>query len=98
MKIIDLRNIFVDRFLFVEMGALSAIDIGLWDIAGKHHGVPIYELLGGPYRHKARVYHHLIPTDPGIGMELAEGVAERFPYRFRGIETMLAEDGSVVDQ
>ena len=41
------------------MGALSAIDIALWDIAGKHFGVPAYQLLGGPTRHKARVYYHV---------------------------------------
>ncbi|MDQ3656317.1 MAG: mandelate racemase/muconate lactonizing enzyme family protein, partial [Chloroflexota bacterium] len=41
------------------MGALSAIDIALWDIAGKHFGVPCYQLLGGPTRHKARVYGHV---------------------------------------
>lgn len=29
------------------MGALSAIDIALWDIKGKYYGVPCYELLGG---------------------------------------------------
>jgi galactonate dehydratase len=29
------------------MGALSAIDIALWDIAGKYHGVPCYALMGG---------------------------------------------------
>jgi len=29
------------------MGALSAIDIALWDIAGKYFGVPCYQLLGG---------------------------------------------------
>ena len=28
------------------MGALSAIDIALWDIAGKHFEVPVYQLLG----------------------------------------------------
>ena len=27
--------------------ALSAIDIALWDIAGKHFGAPAYQLLGG---------------------------------------------------
>jgi galactonate dehydratase len=42
------------------MGALSAIDIALWDIAGKHFGVPVYQLLGGPTRHKARVYYHVL--------------------------------------
>src|SRR5215210_3883766 len=41
------------------MGALSAVDIALWDIAGKHFGVPCYQLMGGQTRHKARVYHHV---------------------------------------
>ncbi|MDB5083969.1 MAG: galactonate dehydratase [Bacilli bacterium] len=41
------------------MGALSAIDIALWDIAGKYHGVPVYQLLGGKCRDKARVYYHV---------------------------------------
>src|SRR5207237_8464665 len=42
------------------MGALSAIDIALWDIAGKHFGVPVYALLGGKTRNKARVYYHVL--------------------------------------
>ena len=41
------------------MGALSAVDIALWDIAGKHFGVPAYQLLGGKVRDKARVYYHV---------------------------------------
>ncbi|MEG0146806.1 MAG: galactokinase, partial [Clostridia bacterium] len=41
------------------MGALSAIDIALWDIAGKYYDVPCYKLMGGPTRHKARVYYHV---------------------------------------
>lgn len=40
-------------------GAISAIDIALWDIKGKIHNVPVYELLGGKMRHKARVYGHV---------------------------------------
>jgi galactonate dehydratase len=38
------------------MGAVSAIDIALWDIKAKALGVPIHSLLGGPTRHKVRVY------------------------------------------
>lgn len=41
------------------MGAISAIDIALWDIAGKHHGVPVYQLLGGKCRDKVRTYYHV---------------------------------------
>ncbi len=40
-------------------GAVSAIDIALWDIKGKAFGVPVYELLGGRMRHKARLYGHV---------------------------------------
>lgn len=41
------------------MGAISAIDIALWDIAGKYYGCPVYQLLGGKVRDKARVYYHV---------------------------------------
>ena len=41
------------------MGALSAVDIALWDIAGKHFNVPTYALMGGKVREKARVYYHV---------------------------------------
>lgn len=36
--------------------ALAGIDQALWDIKGKHHGVPVHELLGGPVRNKVRTY------------------------------------------
>jgi len=36
---------------------IAAIDIALWDLAGKLWGVPVYRLLGGPTRDRIRVYH-----------------------------------------
>ncbi len=43
----------------VVQGALSAIDIALWDIKGKRLDVPIYDLLGGRTRHRVRCYMHV---------------------------------------
>ena len=40
----------------VLSGAISAVDIALWDIKGKHLGVPIWELLGGNCRDKIRLH------------------------------------------
>jgi galactonate dehydratase len=53
------------------MGALSAIDIALWDIAGKHFDVPVHQLLGGPTRDRARVYAHVFGQSRN---ELVQGV------------------------
>jgi len=36
--------------------AISAVDIALWDLAGKLQGSPVYELLGGPVRDKIFTY------------------------------------------
>jgi galactonate dehydratase len=40
----------------IVMGAISAIDIALWDIKGKAAGLPIYAMLGGPCRDRLRMY------------------------------------------
>lgn len=40
----------------IVWGAISAIDIALWDIKGKYFGVPLYTLLGGKRREDLRCY------------------------------------------
>ena len=37
--------------------AVSAIEMALWDLAGKAAGLPVYKLLGGKVRDRVRVYN-----------------------------------------
>lgn len=64
------------------MGALSAVDIALWDIAGKHFGVPVYQLLGGKVRDKARVYYHVFGNTRET---LVKGIAEAREQGFTAV-------------
>lgn len=61
------------------MGAMSAIDIALWDIAGKFYNVPVYKLLGGKCRDKVRVYNHTAGrTEDELVANAIKGVEEGY--------------------
>ena len=57
----------------VVQGALSAIDIALWDIKGKRLDVPVYDLMGGRTRDRVRCYMHVHAPEDN---DTAEGLAE----------------------
>ena len=60
------------------MYALSAIDIALWDIAGKLAGLPLYRLLGGPLRKRLPAYASLLRYgDPGAVTHHVQKVLKR---------------------
>ena len=44
--------------------ALSGIEIALWDLAGKALGLPVYQLMGGKFRDKVRIYCDSDIDDP----------------------------------
>jgi L-alanine-DL-glutamate epimerase-like enolase superfamily enzyme len=43
--------------------AMSGVEIGLWDIAGKATGRPVYQLLGGGFRKRFRAYASILFGD-----------------------------------
>jgi len=58
----------------VMMSAIAGVNQALWDIKGKFHGVPIYELLGGKVRDRVQIY-------AGIGGESPEDLAVQAQQR-----------------
>jgi galactonate dehydratase len=60
----------------ILMSAIAGIDQALWDIAGKVHGVPVHELLGGPVRDRVRMYSWIGGDDPSAVAEEAAAHVE----------------------
>jgi galactonate dehydratase len=49
-------------------GIISAFDVAMWDICGKHLGVPCADLLGGRYRDRIRTYTYIYDTQGQGGL------------------------------
>ena len=73
--------------------AVSAIEMALWDIAGKAAGMPVYKLLGGKVRDRVRVYNGAIrfpmkgqePADYAENMARMKALPEGFTIIKQGI-------------
>jgi D-galactarolactone cycloisomerase len=67
------------------IGALSAVDIALWDILGKTLGRPIHALLGGAFRTRVQPYATGFYRIHGRGeaKRLAEEAARHYANGFR---------------
>lgn len=62
-------------------GGVSAIEIALWDLAGKAYGVPVYQMLGGKFRDKVRVYCDTDADRPS-GTAMGKRLKERMDLGF----------------
>lgn len=80
----------------VRATAISGIDLALWDIVGKIHGVPCHKLWGGPVRDYVRTYGHLAggrmeefyETDPADAKRFAELAVKAVDEGFTAFKTM----------
>lgn len=76
--------------------AISGIDVALWDLLGKIHGVPVHQLWGGPVRDFIRLYAHLgggkmedfYQTDVSDARRFAELAAEAVAEGFTAFKSM----------
>lgn len=67
--------------------AKAAVDIALHDLAGKHLGVPVSELLGGQHRDRLPVAHSLGIMEPDRAVEEAQQAVDE------GVETIKVKTG-----
>jgi L-alanine-DL-glutamate epimerase-like enolase superfamily enzyme len=56
-------------------GGVSAVEMALWDLAGKAFGVPVWMMLGGRYRDKVRLYSY-VPVHNWAHMDEAKFKAD----------------------
>lgn len=78
---------------------ISAIDMALWDIAGKLYKTPVYRLLGGPTRDKLRVYPSVkaekIPAYPAAFAATPQQV-ERYVESLASARKRVGVDGLLI--
>jgi L-alanine-DL-glutamate epimerase-like enolase superfamily enzyme len=84
-------------------GGVSGIEIALWDIAGKAYGAPVWQMLGGKFRDRIRVYCdtdvHGKPTGMEMGRVLKQRIEEK-GYTFMKMdlsadELLIGEPGAL---
>lgn len=80
-------------------GGVSGIEVALLDIVGKFYGVPVYQLLGGKYRDKVRIYCDTDVDGKHTGHDMGLALKKRMEMGFTylkmdlGIELMIDEPG-----
>jgi L-alanine-DL-glutamate epimerase-like enolase superfamily enzyme len=71
-------------------GGVCAVEMALWDLAGKAYNVPAYQLLGGKFRDKIRIYCDTDEShDPKV---YAERMRERIRKGFTFLKMDLGVD------
>jgi len=82
----------------VTISALSAIDIALWDIKGKALGLPVFKLLGGAYRNKARAYATGLYEPQNVPDVIQALINEALGYKKEGFRGMKLKVGYGIDK
>lgn len=82
-------------------GGVSGLEIAMWDLAGKAWGVPLWQMLGGKFRDKVRVYGDTDVDGKHTGADMGRAIRKRIDMGFTivkmdlGIELLYDEPGCI---
>jgi gluconate/galactonate dehydratase len=82
-------------------GGVSGIEIALWDLAGKAYNIPIYQMLGGKFRDKIRMYCDTDVEGKDTGTAMGNALKKRMEQGFTflkmdlGIKQIINEPGTL---
>ncbi|WP_341278561.1 mandelate racemase/muconate lactonizing enzyme family protein [Paenibacillus sp. FSL H8-0537] len=82
-------------------GGVSGLEIALWDLAGKAYGVPVYQMLGGRFRDRIRMYCDTEVVGKDTGKAMGEALKKRMDEGFTflkmdlGIGQIIHEPGTL---
>jgi len=74
----------------IAINAMAAIDIGVWDIAGKARGEPIHKLMGGAVKDRIAAYASATCYDYKVSLNAGEAV-------YKSSRALVAESRAYLD-
>lgn len=60
-----------------QAGGVCGVELALWDIAGKAYGIPVYQMLGGKFRDKVRMYCDTDVDGKDTGLNMGDALKKR---------------------
>ena len=63
-------------------GGVSGVEVALWDLAGKAYGVPVYQMLGGKFRDRIRIYCDTDVSGKPDGTRMGQALKKRMERGF----------------
>ena len=85
-----------------QAGGVCAVEMALWDLAGKAYNVPAYQLVGGKFRDKIRLYCDTTGSDDPVtyAKRMKARVDEGYTFLKMdfGIQMLKDEDNMVINK
>jgi len=63
-----------------QAGGVCGVEMACWDLAGKAFGVPVYQMLGGRFRDRVRLYADTTEVEDGHAQGGAQGAHGSRPH------------------